>query len=140
MKVGIGTGMKGFTLIELMIVVVVVAILASIAIPAYSEYVRRSYRTDATTALLRIQSAQEKYYLNQNTYADTIAKLNITGTENGFYALAITAGNATTYTATATAQGPQLADDACRTFTVTAQGARTATDSGGADNSAECWD
>ena len=62
--------MRGFTLVELMIVVVVVSILAAVAIPSYRNYVMRSQRIDATTALLRIQAAEEKYFLQNNAYTD----------------------------------------------------------------------
>ena len=60
---------RGMTLIELMIVVVIVAILASVGIPSYRQYVIRSTRTEAKTALLRVQAAQEKFYLQNNQYA-----------------------------------------------------------------------
>ena len=64
--------MRGFTLVELMIVVVVVSILAAVAIPSYRNYVMRSQRTDATTALLRIQAAQEKFFLQNNAYSNNL--------------------------------------------------------------------
>ena len=50
---------RGFTLIELMTVIVVVAILASIAVPSYRNYLLRAQRTEATTALLNLQAAQD---------------------------------------------------------------------------------
>ena len=59
----------GMTLIELMIVVAIVALLASIAVPSYRQYVLRANRTEATTALLQLAAAQEKFYLQNNTYA-----------------------------------------------------------------------
>jgi type IV pilus assembly protein PilE len=134
--------MKGVTLIELMIVIVVVAILASIAVPSYRQYVLRSHRVEAKTALLNLAAAQEKFYLENNTYA-TNAELATAPpdglglaatTENSWYTIAIANGaDATTFSATATATGTQTADTDCATFTLTAQGVRTAT-------SAVCWD
>ena len=59
----------GMTLIELMIVVAIVALLASIAVPSYRQYVLRANRIEATTALLQLAAAQEKFYLQNNTYA-----------------------------------------------------------------------
>ena len=62
--------------------------------------------------------------------------------KNGWYALTMpVAGTATTYTvqATAVAGQNQFQDTACRSFTVTQAGVRSALDSGGADNTAECW-
>jgi type IV pilus assembly protein PilE len=89
--------MRGMTLIELMIVVVIVAVLASIGVPSYRQYVLRATRTEAKTALLRVQAAQEKFYLQNNRYASgaelTNAPPNGLGlsqkSENGNYTLAI---------------------------------------------------
>jgi len=53
----------GFTLIEIMIVVVVISILASIAIPAYSDYVARAKRAQAQGALFELSSAMERFLL-----------------------------------------------------------------------------
>src|SRR5437763_2903936 len=86
--------MRGMTLIELMVVVAIVAILASLAVGSYRRYVLRANRTDATSALLRIQVAQEKYFLQNNTYTTDVTDLPPTGlgvaspTTNGFYTLA----------------------------------------------------
>ncbi len=128
----------GITLIELMIVVAIVAIMASIAIPAYGRYVMRANRVDGTAALLRLAAAQERFYLQNNTYAATPAALGINGTENGFYALAVNGASAAGYTATATAQGRQADDDDCDVFSINQLGQRTST-GGGSDTSAICW-
>jgi len=141
---------RGVTLIELVVVMVIIGILAAVAIPSYRSYVMRSQRSDAKDALLALATQQEKHYLQCNTYGTTLAAAtncaagNVQGaaaSKNGWYTLAIVAGNATTFTvrATAAAGGNQFQDTACRTFTVTQAGARTAADSGGADNTAECW-
>jgi type IV pilus assembly protein PilE len=126
---------RGMTLIELMIVVAIVAILASIALPAYGRYVMRAKRTDATSALLQIAAAQERFYLQNNTYAGDPADLGITGTPDNLYALTIAGAGAAGYTATATAQGSQAADTDCATFSINQLGQRTAT---GADSDV-CW-
>jgi type IV pilus assembly protein PilE len=140
--------MRGITLIELMIVVVIVAILAGIAVPNYRAYTMRAQRTDATSALLRLAAAQEKFYLQNNTYAGptqlTAAPpngLGITGTERGLYTLSITAGSSTGFTAQATAptSSSQYADRDCRTFTIDESGRRTATNGSSTANNPECW-
>lgn len=141
---------RGVTLIELIIVVIIIGILASVAIPSYRAYVIRSQRADAKDALLALATAQEKHYLQCNSYATAIAgatdcaagELNAPdASKNGWYDLAIVAGDATGFTisATAAAAGNQFQDTACRSFRVTDRGVRTAFDSGNADNSAECW-
>lgn len=139
--------MKGFTLIELMIVIVVIAVLASIAVPSYRQYVLRTHRVEAKSALLNLAAAQEKFYLQNNTYADDDeltdappAGLGLPATtENGFYDIEITAADATTFSARATAAGGQAADSACATFTINALGVKAATKQGGGA-STTCWD
>ena len=142
--------MRGVTLIELMIVVIIIGIIASIAIPSYRNYVLRAQRTDATTALLRIAAAQEKHYLQWNTYTnnlaagpgDTPAGLGIgTTTENGWYTLEVTQATPGIFRARAVAPSasPQFRDTDCRTFTIESTGARTALNASGTDNTETCW-
>lgn len=141
---------RGVTLIELVVVMIIVGVLAAIAIPTYRQYVLRSQRSDAKDALLALATAQEKFYLQCNTYATAIAAANNCGagqvqgaaaSKNGWYTLAIVGGNATSYTvsATAVAGEKQFEDTACRSFSVTDRGIRTALDDGGGDNTATCW-
>jgi type IV pilus assembly protein PilE len=132
--------MAGITLIELMIVVVIVAILAGIAIPNYRAYVMRSNRTDATIALTRLAAAQEKFYLQRNTYTNNVSVLLGRDTsERGWYAISIAAGTGgltSSYTATAQPVSGQVqaGDSRCTSFTITETGAR-----GPASTLAECW-
>ncbi|MCC7488389.1 MAG: prepilin-type N-terminal cleavage/methylation domain-containing protein [Gammaproteobacteria bacterium] len=140
---------SGYTLMELLVTVAIVGILTAVAVPSYRQYTLRAKRTDATTALLRLAAMQERFYIQNNTYASADlmddappAGLGIAGTERGYYALDIQSNDLTTgYTATATvdAGGEQADDSDCATFSVTAQGLRSATDSGGADNTDRCW-
>lgn len=141
---------QGVTLIELVVVMIIVGILAAVAIPSYRSYVLRSQRADAKDALLALATAQEKFYLQCNTYATAIDNApdcvagelqGATASKNGWYNLAIDAANVTSYTvsAVAVAGGNQYQDEACRTYRVTDRGIRTADDSGGGDNTAECW-
>lgn len=134
--------MRGITLIELMTVVVIVAILGSIAVSSYRNYLIRTNRTEARMALLRVQAAQEKFFLQNNQYADDDdldtdppAGLGLfTATPSGFYTISIANYTATTYTAVATATGGQLSDvAACRTLRINQNGQREPAESTG------CW-
>src|SRR5438477_12999917 len=87
--------MRGMTLIELMVVVAIVAILASLAVGSYRRYVLRANRTDATSALLRIQVGEEKYFLHNNAYTINATAQPPTGhgvgppTPNGYSKLTV---------------------------------------------------
>lgn len=139
---------RGMTLIELLIVVVVISVLLSIAVPSYRQYVLRSHRVEAKSALLNLAAAQEKFYLQNDTYA-TNAQLDdappdglglAATTENGWYTITIADGaNATGFSATAEAKGAQEKDDDCATLTINQLGVKDATNSDG-EKSTVCWD
>jgi len=140
---------KGFSLVELMVTVAVVATIAAVAIPSYRQYVMRASRADATAALLRLASNQERFYLQNNTYASDAEMgdappdgLGMAGTERGFYALSIESDDLTArYLAKATvAVGEDQEDDTdCVEFSVNEQGLRAAENSDGGDNTDRCW-
>lgn len=113
--------LKGFTLMELMITVVIVGILASIAYPAYQDYLYRTRRSDGQAALMNLSTYMEHYYTENNTYASaTLSALGLTNTsQQGYYTVAITTATTTTYTLTATPVAPQTGDTTCPTLTLT---------------------
>ena len=134
---------RGFTLIEIMITLVIVAILAGIAIPSYRNYVLRSHRIEATAALLKVAAAQEKFYLQNNTYTDNVGDVAGLGfsttddtdnftTENGWYTITVTAADNEGFTLTAEAEGDQVNDSDCTDFTLESSGAKSASSDG-------CW-
>ncbi|NOQ79552.1 MAG: prepilin-type N-terminal cleavage/methylation domain-containing protein [Gammaproteobacteria bacterium] len=91
---------KGFTLIELMIVVVIVAILAAIALPSYRNSVLKSRRTDGESALLQASQRLEVYYANNAGYTTTLATAKIPAiSPEGYYTIAITDTSADATTA-----------------------------------------
>ena len=125
--------MRGMTLIELMTVVAVLAILSTIAVSSYRRYLMRANRTDGTASLLRIQVAEEKYFLQNNVYTNNVTTLGVqTPTPQGYYALTVAAGAssdiATSFTATATPRNQQLSQDTdCQTLTIDDRGQRGST-------------
>lgn len=138
----------GFTLIELLIAIVVAAILVSIAIPSYSGYVQRARRSEATTALLRAQAAQEKFFVQFGRYAPALAAAPPDGlglpatTESGFYGLtlAITEGGAGfRVTATVRPGTPQADDIRCASFAIDHNGLRSARNAADEDTARDCW-
>ena len=128
----------GFTLIELMIVIVVVGILAAIAFPSYENYVLRAGRTDAKSSLLNHAQALDRCFTQLNTYvestaANTCPVIPATSAE-GRYTLARTDPNAATaYTLEARPTGRQDRDTRCTLFRLTHTGVRTS-----APNT-DCW-
>jgi type IV pilus assembly protein PilE len=93
---------KGFTLIELMIVVAIVAILATVVMPSYSNYIRRGKVTEATSNLAGLRVTMEQYYQDNRQYLNGAVcgvGATPTATQNFSYACVATA---TTYTITAT--------------------------------------
>lgn len=152
----------GFTLVELIVVMLIAAILAAIAIPSYSRYVLKSHRTDAKSALLDMASLEERYFSVNNAYSSTPSDLGYACTTpfasctpfligNGYYqitnigAAAATAptgptsmGTPATYTITAQATGNQAKDTECYQFTITSTGQQTSFNSSMAPTT-DCW-
>ena len=129
---------RGFTLIEVMVVVAIVAILAAVAYPSYSDYAFRARRADGKEMMMRVASAQERYYTNLNNYA-TDAQLGL-GTppvsEKGYYTITIALANSNqTYTLTATPASSQVGDK-CGNLTLTNSGNKGFA---GTESNGKCW-
>ena len=116
---------NGFTLIEVMIVVVVVAILATLAIPSYREYVMRSHRRAAQAEMMQIATQQQQYFVANRAYA-TAAQLGYAlppdVDEYYDYSMTVNAGPPPSFTINFAAAGSQASDG---NLSLTSEGVKT---------------
>ncbi|HEY6453571.1 MAG TPA: type IV pilin protein [Steroidobacteraceae bacterium] len=143
---------SGFTLIELMIVMVIAGILLAVAIPSYLDKVRKSRRTEAKTALLDLAGREERFYNMSSppaysALASDLGYAAVGGANfpitvgNGYYTVDVTlacTGGAVapcyTITATPVAGSDQAKDAQCQQYTLTNTGAQTSI-----PNTTVCW-
>ncbi len=127
----------GFTLIELMIVVVVIAILAAIAIPSYRQHVIKVKRTEAKVNLTDLAQKLQRCYTRSFSYNDggCVVTLPPTSLPDGYYAITGEV-EAQTFLLTATPQGSQADDTKCGNFTLDERGQQNISGSGDKN---DCW-
>jgi len=129
---------KGFTLIELMIVVAVIGILAAIAYPNYTQYVRRGKAAEATSTLADLKIRMEQYFQDNKTYVDiggvVVAPCSPAPGSTKYFTYACNPQTAATFTLTATAVAGQGIDNF--SFTIDQSGFKTSIFDGTSGN---CW-
>ena len=125
---------KGFTLIEIMVVVAIIGILASIALPAYTKYLERAHRAEGTAALVEYNSKMAHYYLDNNNYG-AVGDCPIALPTTAHMTITCAVATSQTYTATATGKG----DIATTTFTIDQSDAKSTTAFPGRSGAASCW-
>lgn len=109
---------KGFTIIEILIVVSIIGILASVAFPAYDESRKKGRRTDGKSALLDLASKMEAYFYTNKTYTVDLTQLGyaaVPSTPEQHYTLGVNPSSAacpitSCYELQATAVGVQTSD------------------------------
>lgn len=145
--------LKGFTLIEAMVVMVIIAILAAIAYPSYVKQVRKAHRVVAKSALLDIANRQEHYFFSNRSYGimDDLgysdpaffgADNSLAAAADAVYAVTATAvnsgsgicGTAPCFQLQATPQNDQAQDADCGTFTLTSNNEKDPDPA-----SSDCW-
>jgi len=154
---------RGFTLLELLVVVVIATILMSIAVPSYMTQIRQSRRTEAKTAILDLSGREERYLsTNPAGYTNTPALLGYAGfgvgnpIGSGYYYLTVCspatatcvpglnmpnppAAPSYTIVASPVPGQSQVNDLQCQLFAVDATGQQYAVDSAGNDQTKYCW-
>ena len=95
---------RGFSLLELMIVIVIIGILASVAIPSYQEYNRKANRSAAQQVMLNIVQREEQYLLDARAYTTALNSTGLNIVQDGWTCSAASCVN-TFYTVTVTAPG-----------------------------------
>ena len=134
---------RGFSLIEVMIVLGIAAILAALASQSYSRYAMRSHRAEAQHMLMAVAQAQERWYATYNRYADNLDKLADArpASSQGYYELAMSVvdDDGQGFVAMATPIGRQ-AGDACGSLSIDNAGRKLPGKDGAAANAnGSCW-
>ena len=122
---------RGFTLIELVIVIAIVALLVTVALPSYRDHVRKSRRAEAQAYLMALAGRQTQFLIDTRSYAATLATINIPMPSNVAASydvtLAAAGGPPPTFVLTAAPKpGTDQVSERCGTLTINQTGAKTA--------------
>ncbi|WP_445571302.1 type IV pilin protein [Pseudomonas sp. E102] len=127
---------RGFTLIEIMIVIAIIGIVITIGYPSLTEYIKKARRTEIASLLSEQAQILERHYSKNNVYS------NATGlsTGNDFYTITPTTLTDQTFTLTAARRsGSSMAADKCGDFTINNTGKRDIANAAAGVTVKDCW-
>ena len=134
--------LRGFSLIEMMIVLAILGILSALAYPSYLDTVRKGRRAEAVSTLLKLAVQQERTRTNTATYVSDMTEFGYANAaantlDSGMYSVVIDPASATAFTITASevADKDQANDDDCGDFVITQNGP----DFSGTNATRSCW-
>ncbi|RBL69290.1 prepilin-type N-terminal cleavage/methylation domain-containing protein [Pseudomonas sp. MWU13-2625] len=126
---------RGFTLIEIMIVIAIIGIIITIAAPSYTEYLKKGRRSEVVSLLSEQAQILERFYTKNNVYT------GITGlsTGNDFYTITPTITDQTFLLTATRNAGTTMATDKCGDFTLTNTGVRSMNNATTGLTTKDCW-
>lgn len=135
---------RGFSLVELMVVLAMTGLLAAIALPAYQGHLRKARRIDAQGSLQRIQLEQTRWRTQHEAYTASLQDLGLSSSVSAqaYYQLSISQASNDGFVAVATAVGDQAKDGDCALMQLRLSHTATVTLSSGAEaqnDGAHCW-
>ena len=140
---------RGFSLVELMVVVAILGVIVTLAYPSYRDTVLRGRRTEATRALIDVADRMTEYFIDNKTYTDNLLALGLGTdpfiTDNGYYSLTVRDNGgggacpiATCFELDATPIGTQADDDDCAEIQFNSSGVKAAFADDNSQNNS-CW-
>ncbi|MEO9161891.1 MAG: type IV pilin protein [Casimicrobiaceae bacterium] len=130
----------GFTLLEMMLVVAILGTLATIALPSYAAYVKRSHILEAVARLSDARMRMEEYFLDQRTYIDDTGHCGAVAPSSGTADTFLLTCDATATTFTYTATGLSARGMDAFVYAIDQAGAKTTISSpAGWSRAADCW-
>ena len=126
---------RGFTLIEIMIVIAIIGIIITIGYPSLTEYVKKGRRTEVAGLLSEQAQILERFYSQKNVYTDAIGL----SAGNDFYTITPTLTDQTFLLTATRKAGSSMASDKCGNFTLTNTGVRGMVNATSGLTTKDCW-